>query len=270
MISCGEPPAICAASAVELRAGPPDAVVRPGLSDCSPAAVSLQVSRAQRDRAARSGPVSVRSISPARRSRWPGTSEALVAIDFPDYSAPARRATARYCRLLHQSSASRRPRHESHEAHRQQVPVIFLEEDFYRRAGIPVEFVGHPLVDLAKAHEPRDAFLRGAGLDPGRPVVALLPGSRPNEVTRLLPVLSDAARLVAGRLPQVQFIVARAPSLDDRLFSQVNWHGLQTATVLARTDDALAASDVAVTASGTATVQAARGRRWSWCTGCLP
>jgi lipid-A-disaccharide synthase len=136
--------------------------------------------------------------------------------------------------------------------------VIFpFEEALYRDAGVPVEFVGHPLVDLARAQEPRDSFLREIGLDGSRPIVALLPGSRPNEVERLLPVMRDAVAQIAQRLPETQFVVARAPSLDDRLFKHVKWQSARPVEVLARTDDVLAIADVAVTASGTATVQAA-------------
>ncbi len=138
------------------------------------------------------------------------------------------------------------------------VLVIFpFEEQIYRDAGVPVQFVGHPLVDLARAQEPKERFLQELGLDASRPVVALLPGSRPNEVERLLPVVRDAVARIHARLPEAQFVIARAPALDDRLFSNTKWNGVQPIEVLARTDDVLAIADVAVTASGTATVQAA-------------
>ena len=78
------------------------------------------------------------------------------------------------------------------------VLVIFpFEETLYRDAGVPVEFVGHPLVDLARAQEPKDSFLRELGLDASRPIVALLPGSRPNEIERLS--ARDARRRRAHR-----------------------------------------------------------------------
>jgi lipid-A-disaccharide synthase len=138
------------------------------------------------------------------------------------------------------------------------VLVIFpFEEQLYRDAGIPVEFVGHPLIDLARPQEPPDVFRRGIGLDASRPVVALLPGSRANEIERLLPVMRDAAQEISKKIPGVQFVVARAPALDDRLFRTLQWDRVHPIEVLARTDDVLAVSDVAVTASGTATVQTA-------------
>jgi len=143
-----------------------------------------------------------------------------------------------------------------HVAHR--VLVIFpFEETLYREAGIPVEFVGHPLIDLARAQEPPDAFRRDIGVDPSRAVVALLPGSRRNEVERLLPVMRDAAVMLSAQIPGVQFVIARAPGLDDDLFRKHPWPGNRPIEVLARTDDVLAVADAAVTASGTATVQTA-------------
>ena len=138
------------------------------------------------------------------------------------------------------------------------VLVIFpFEEAIYRNANVPVEFVGHPLVDLAKPSRPRAEFLAGINLDPAAPTVAILPGSRAGEVSRILPDLVEAANLVRARVPGVQFVVARAASLDDALFEILSTRLPQSVTVNADTDTVLASADVALTASGTATVQAA-------------
>ncbi len=135
--------------------------------------------------------------------------------------------------------------------------VIFpFEPPIYQAAGVPVEFVGHPLIDLARSQTPRDVLLSRLGLDPASPVVGLLPGSRTSELRRILPTLVEAAHLMRQRVPRAQFIVARAPHLDDRLYEPVR--GLAaSAIVTGETDAVLAASDVVLTASGTATVQAA-------------
>jgi lipid-A-disaccharide synthase len=101
-------------------------------------------------------------------------------------------------------------------------------------------------------------FLKEHGLDPSKRIVALLPGSRPNEVENLLPILRDAAAHIAARHKAgVQFVIARAPSLDDHLFAGLNWAPVDPVVVLARTDDVLSVADVVIAASGTATVQAA-------------
>jgi lipid-A-disaccharide synthase len=137
------------------------------------------------------------------------------------------------------------------------VLVIFpFEERIYREAGVPVEFVGHPLVDIAKSDTSRDAFLRGLALDPSAPTIAVLPGSRASELRRILPSLVDAVEPIREAVPGAQFVFARAPHLDDRLFEPAR-RLAQSAIVEGRTDAVLAAADVVLTASGTATVQAA-------------
>ena len=201
-----------------------------------------------------------RLIATAREER----PDVFVAIDFPDFNF---RVAKRMKRLgvpvvyyiPPQLWAWRAGRMRELQSFASRVVVIFpFEEDLYRRAGVPVEFVGHPLVDLARAGSSRSAFLQGLGFDPAAPVVALLPGSRRNEVARILPVLWQAAALVADGLPTTQFVVARAPHLDDHLFRDVpSIRGQHPAIVTAKTDDVLAAADAVVTASGTATVQAA-------------
>lgn len=136
------------------------------------------------------------------------------------------------------------------------LPIFPFEVAIYERAGVPVEFVGHPLVDLVAVREPRDAFLRGLGLDPGAPTVALLPGSRPNEVRALLPVLAGAVTRIRAARTGAQFVLARAPKLAEPLFEALGpSHGV--ALVEGRADDVLNAADLVLTASGTATVQTA-------------
>jgi lipid-A-disaccharide synthase len=188
---------------------------------------------------------------------------ALIVIDFPDFNFRlARRVKRLGIPVVYyigpQIWAWRASRLKAIRAFADRVLVIFpFEESIYRKGGVPVEFVGHPLVDLAKAVEPREAFLTRVGLSPRSPTVALLPGSRSNEVSRILPDLLAAARTVQHRIEGVQFLIARAPHLEDDLFAAVQ-HELPRAVVIeGDTDTVLASSNVAVTASGTATVQAA-------------
>ena len=90
--------------------------------------------------------------------------------------------------------------------------VIFpFETRRYREAGIPVSFVGHPLLDLAPAAADRETSRRQLDLEAKAPMVALLPGSRPNELRRILPDMAAAARRIRDRVPPAQFVVARAP-----------------------------------------------------------
>jgi lipid-A-disaccharide synthase len=144
------------------------------------------------------------------------------------------------------------------------LPIFPFEERLYRDAGIPVEFVGHPLIDLAKATEPRESFLPAHGLQPDAPTIALLPGSRPNELHAILPGLMAAAAKIRERVPQAQFVLARAPRLTDTLLDpalHARAAGVPLAIIEGRADDVLAAADVVLTASGTATVQTALHER---------
>jgi lipid-A-disaccharide synthase len=141
--------------------------------------------------------------------------------------------------------------------------VIFpFETSLYQKAGVPVRFVGHPLVDLARPTRSRDVFLHEAGLRGRGPVVALLPGSRPGELGRIVPGLAAALPRIRARVPDAQFVIAAAPGLPDRLFAPL-LAACDPPPVIVRnrTDDALAAARVVITASGTATVQAALHER---------
>jgi lipid-A-disaccharide synthase len=135
--------------------------------------------------------------------------------------------------------------------------VLFpFEEALYREAGVPVTFVGHPLVDLVRPGVDRRAFLESVGLAAGRPVVALLPGSRRQEIDHNLPPLAGAVARLARRRPDLQFLLAAAPSLEpDQLESGLV--GLPVRVVSNRTHDAVGAAELALVASGTATVETA-------------
>jgi lipid-A-disaccharide synthase len=135
--------------------------------------------------------------------------------------------------------------------------VIFpFEEALYRDEGVPVNFVGHPLVDLARPADDRAAFLASHGLDPGRPVLAVLPGSRPQEVAHNLPPIAGALRLLGVRRPDLQLALAVAPSLDPSVLLQ-GLGGLPVSRITGRTHALMSAASAGIVASGTATVEAA-------------
>jgi lipid-A-disaccharide synthase len=189
--------------------------------------------------------------------------DVFVAVDFPDFNFRLAQAMRRLgvpvvYYISPQLWAWRPGRMKTMQRIADRVLVIFpFEEEIYRRAGVPVEWVGHPLLDVSAEVEPRSTFLRDLGLDPAKPVVALLPGSRLNEVSAILPGLVGAARIIHERLPGAQFVLARAPHLSDELFADLNARGPSIAMIADATDNVLAAADVALVASGTVTVQAA-------------
>lgn len=193
-----------------------------------------------------------------------------ILIDFPDFNLRmARQLKKRKVPVVYfvspQVWAWRKRRVQKLKARIAKMIVIFdFEEEIYRRAGVPVEYVGHPLVDMVRPHLTREQFFAKVDLDASVPTVALLPGSRKQEVTANLPVMLDAAtRLTLHH--QLQFIVAVAPTIDPgwvettRLECYVGRATVRPA--VHATYDALQHADVAVVASGTATLEAALRER---------
>ena len=191
--------------------------------------------------------------------------DVFVAVDFPEINFRVAAAMRRLgvpvvYYIGPQVWAWRRGRLRAMRGFVDLALVIFpFEAAVYRDARIPVRFVGHPLLELTAATAAREPLLRSLGLDPGAPTVALLPGSRPNELRAILPDVAAGAAMVRDRVPRVQFVAARAPHLDDELLAPLRPLAADGAAAIVegRTDDVLAASDAVVTASGTATVQTA-------------
>jgi lipid-A-disaccharide synthase len=130
--------------------------------------------------------------------------------------------------------------------------IFPFEEEFYRGYGVDATFIGHPLVDIVKPSMGREEFLAKQGLDASRPVVALLPGSRRSEIGHHLPAVLGACPLIAKQVPGAQFVMALAPGLEAASVAHAGVKVVQGATY-----DAVAAADVAIVASGTATVETA-------------
>jgi lipid-A-disaccharide synthase len=145
----------------------------------------------------------------------------------------------------------------------QALCIFPFEEKFYRDAGVPVKFIGHPLVGEVRATRDRVELCAEARLDPAEPLVAVLPGSRSAELGQHLPVLREACRYIHAAVPRAQFVVAAAPGGShgvnaERSALREGWDPqLQLRVLEGRTYDALAAADAAIVSSGTATVEAA-------------
>jgi lipid-A-disaccharide synthase len=142
------------------------------------------------------------------------------------------------------------------------MAVIFpFEQPFYESYQIPVTYVGHPLAGKVVPSADKSALMSEFGLDAQRPVIALLPGSRTNEIKRLLPVIRDAAALLAVRYPAAQFVLSQAAAVEDGALAPVLAEcPVAILCIKARNPDVLACCDVAVTVSGTATLEVALSR----------
>jgi lipid-A-disaccharide synthase len=138
--------------------------------------------------------------------------------------------------------------------------ILPFEREYYARAGVEVEYVGHPLLDSVRVTASREEFCARHHLDPARPLIALLPGSRRPEIKSILPPLLTAARQLSQSRPTLQFAVALAPNLaEDQRARIAEAAGTVPHLRLIENDtyNALAAAQLAVVASGTATLEAA-------------
>jgi lipid-A-disaccharide synthase len=274
MISCGEPSGdlYAGALAAELLRLAPDAVITGFGGDRLAAAGATLVENFSG--LSVTGLLEVVRLLPrtyATYKRLVADAEAqrpdvFVAIDFPDFNFTLARALKKrgipiVYYISPQLWAWRSGRMKTMRRLVDEVLVIFpFEEPIYREAGVPVRWVGHPLFDVQPPVRERATFLRSIGLDPAKPAVAVLPGSRTNELREILPTLVDAALAIRERVPGTQFVIPRAPHLRDELFAPLDRLRAQhvpLALVDGQADDVLASADVALVASGTVTVQAA-------------
>jgi lipid-A-disaccharide synthase len=140
----------------------------------------------------------------------------------------------------------------------QALCIFPFEKKFYADAGVPVKFIGHPLVGNVNPTLTRELFCKKYGLEQGGRIITVLPGSRRGEVAYHVPVLVEALREIRQRLaPPPQVVVAVAPGLDvERLKMKFPADG---GVQFAEDDtyNALAAADLAIVSSGTATVETA-------------
>ncbi|HET8946114.1 MAG TPA: lipid-A-disaccharide synthase [Candidatus Polarisedimenticolia bacterium] len=190
-----------------------------------------------------------------------------LLIDYPDFNLRlAARARAAGVPVLYfvspQVWAWRRGRVRRMAGLVDRMLVILpFEEAIYRAAGVPVTFIGHPLLDLVRTHRNRRQERARLGLDPDRPVVALLPGSRRNEVAAHLPPMLEAVAILRSEFRDLQSLLTVAPTRREEEVRAAARRAApgQPLPVLVREDryDAVAAADAAVVASGTATLETA-------------
>lgn len=138
--------------------------------------------------------------------------------------------------------------------------VLFpFEKELYEKAGVPVSFVGHPLLDQVKPTLTRFETLERMGLSDGLPVIGLLPGSREIEIRRLLPALLAAGEKMKEELPSsARFLLIKAPHLSWDIYQPFLRASNLNPKVIERWDyDCVNACDLVLVASGTATLECA-------------
>jgi lipid-A-disaccharide synthase len=188
----------------------------------------------------------------------------VILIDFPDFNLRlAKAAHRRNIPVLYYISpqvwAWRSGRVKQISRWVKKMIVFFpFEVPIYREAGVDVEWVGHPLVDIARPTLSRGEAFRRFGLDPGRQTIALLPGSRAGEITRLLPILLDSAHRLQKEIKTVQFVIPLAPGIPKAMITPfLEKIPVPFTLIEGQTYDVMNISELLITASGTATLEGA-------------
>ena len=155
--------------------------------------------------------------------------------------------------------ASRSGRIKTIKKYIQKMIVLFkFEEDFYKRNGIAVDFIGHPLLDIVRPSIDKKDFLNKFRLAQSKTTVTLLPGSRKQEVENMLPLMLRTCLLISKRLRNMQFVIAKSPQVDWDIYNRETYNlKIPVEIIEGQTYDCLEAADFCLVCSGTATLETA-------------
>lgn len=185
---------------------------------------------------------------------------AVILVDFSGFNLRLAKALNNTLPIIYYTSpqiwASRQGRIKTIKEFITKMLVFFeFEKAFYARHNFTADFVGHPLLDIVKPTIEKDAFLKTYDLSTGKTTIALLPGSRAQEIKHILPVMLASAAMIQEKIPQVQFIIAKATQVNVQEYLEKN--KLPIKVIEGKTYECLNAADFALVCSGTATLEAA-------------
>ncbi len=189
--------------------------------------------------------------------------DCLILVDFSGFNLRLAKAVNKRIPVIYYVSpqiwASREGRINNIKKYISMVIVLFkFEEEFYLKRKIQAFFVGHPLAGLVKPTPEKSAFLNRFQLDPDNRIIALLPGSRTQEVKLILPLMLKTAGYINQAIRQTQFIIAKAPNLKEEIYQNLcRDSSLNLKIVDGRTHDCLSNACAGIVCSGTATLEAA-------------
>lgn len=190
--------------------------------------------------------------------------EVLVVIDYPDFNMRlAKEAKKLGIPVVYYISPQvwiwRKGRAKDIGEITEQVAAIFpFEAEVYRQAGTKVTFVGHPLLDIVKPSLSKEEAYRHFGADSQRPLVLLMPGSRKQEVEQLIDIMLAAGEKINGELPGCQFFLPVATTISrEMLQDKIKQVDIQVTLTDKNIYDLMNIADVAIAASGTATLETA-------------
>jgi lipid-A-disaccharide synthase len=194
---------------------------------------------------------------------------AFIGVDAPDFNLGLEaRLKAAGVKTIHFVSPSiwawRGKRiHKIHQSVDHMLCLFPFEPALYEKVGIKASYVGHPLADAIPMTPPRAAARAALGLSESDEVVAILPGSRRSEIAYIAPVFLQTVARLARQRPSLKFVLPVVPGLEELVMPMLLEHcsGVDVQCLKGRSHEALAACDVTLIASGTATLEAALFKR---------
>ncbi|MBN1475010.1 MAG: lipid-A-disaccharide synthase [Syntrophaceae bacterium] len=187
----------------------------------------------------------------------------VILIDFPDFNLNivARQAKKRNIKIFYYISpqvwAWRKGRIKQIKKLVDKMAVILpFEVDLYAKNNFPVNYVGHPLVDIVKINVSKEKARIKLGLSEDKTTIGLLPGSRTAEIKSLLPEMMQAAQILKKNIKNAQFILPQADTLDEAIIEGIiSKYDIEVKVIAGRTYEAISCCDLAVVTSGTATLE---------------
>lgn len=189
--------------------------------------------------------------------------DAIILIDFSGFNLRLARKINKTLPVIYYVSpqvwASRPGRVKTIKGYIHKMIVLFkFEEEFYKRYGVDADFVGHPLLDIVRPTMEKKEFLNKFGLLESKSTIALLPGSRKQEIKRILPIMLESACLIKQKIKDVQFVLAKSPHLDLDIYNCIiKKADIDLKIIEGKTYDCLNIADFCLVASGTATLETA-------------
>ena len=188
---------------------------------------------------------------------------AVIVIDFPGFNLKlAKRVHALGIPVMYyivpQIWAWGQNRIKIFREHIDRTVVVFpFEKAFFESRGVKADWIGHPLVDYVRPSASREELRRVLGVGVGDKLIALLPGSRVQDFESHLPSFAEAVKLIGDRVESVRWALGLAPSLSDQVRPFLERAGRDPVPVTTAVYDLMAAADVVLTKTGTATVECA-------------
>jgi len=189
--------------------------------------------------------------------------DAIILVDFSGFNLRLAKEIKKTIPTIYYISpqvwASRPGRVKTIRSYVHKMLVLFkFEEEFYRRYGIDATFVGHPLLDIVGPTMEKKEFLNKFGLLESKTTIAILPGSRKQEIKNILPVMLEASILINKNMANAQFVLAKSPQVDPDIYNRIISKAFMDLKIIeGKTYDCLNIADFCLVASGTATLETA-------------